>query len=284
MMDLQLSQAVQAESVQEVQESTVSRQLFYEQGVFSMKLENKVAIITGSTSGMGRATAYLFAKEGARVVVTGRNQKRAEEVVETIKKEGGEACSVLLDLTDVDNVHTIVDKALEEYGTIDILYNNAGMYSPTPSSEITLEEWNDVFKVNVSSPLRLAQLVVPIMKKKGKGIIINTTSVAGYNARPSYGGGAYITSKHALEGLSKSLAVELGPEIRVNAIAPGAIETGMFAAFSGTDSPIIKALINNCTMKRLGKSEDIAAMALFLATDESSYITGQSHKVDGCAL
>ena len=242
-----------------------------------MKLKDKVAIVTGSTSGMGRATAVLFAREGAKVVVTGRNQERAKEVVSQIKDEGFEAIYVLADMSKLEDLKALVDKTLEVYGTVDILFNNAGMLSMTPILQLEMEEWSRAIKVNVTSALYLTQLVAPIMKEKGKGVIINTTSIAGFSAR--YGLAAYITSKHALSGLTKSMARELGPEIRANAIAPGAIHTAMVDSVGGIEA--VKWLIEGSPLKRVGQSEDIASMALFLAADDSSFITGQVIRVDG---
>ncbi|NLZ49515.1 MAG: SDR family oxidoreductase [Clostridiales bacterium] len=242
------------------------------------RLEGKVAIVTGSTSGMGRATAIAFAREGAKVVVTGRNEERAKEVVKQIKSEGFEAMYVIVDTSNVESVRVLVDKTLEAYGTVDILFNNAGALSITPLQQVSLEEWNKVFNVNLTSALYLTQLVAPIMKEKGKGVIINTSSVAGFHAH--HGMATYITSKHALNGLTKSMAWELGPEIRVNAIAPGLIDTAMVASL-GTLEEVGGHLIQGSPLKRAGKPEDIASVALFLASDESSFIDGQVIRVDG---
>jgi 3-oxoacyl-[acyl-carrier protein] reductase len=242
-----------------------------------LKLKDKVAIVTGSTSGMGRATAVLFAREGAKVVVAGRNEKRAKEVVDQIKNEGLEAIYVLADMSKPEDSKVLVDKALEAYGTVDILFNNAGMLSMSPLQELKMEEWDRVMNVNVTSVLYLTQLVAPIMKKKGKGVIINTSSVAGFAAH--HGFAAYVTTKHALVGLTKSMAWELGPEIRVNAIAPGAIHTAMVDSIGGVEA--VKDLIEGSPLKRIGQPEDIASVALFLACDDSSFITGQVLRVDG---
>lgn len=241
------------------------------------RLKDKVAIITGATSGMGRETAKLFAEEGAKVVITGRNEKRAKEVVDDIKKSGGEAEYLIVDMTNLDKVGKIVDKTVDIYGTVDILFNNAGMLSMNPLLEVDLNEWNKVFSVNVTAALILAQKVAPIMKEKGKGVIINTSSIAGYAGH--HGFAAYISSKHAMEGLNKSMAVELGPEIRVNAIAPGSISTAMLDSAGGEEA--VDYIIQGCTLKRCGLPIDIATVALFLATDDSAYISGQSIKVDG---
>ncbi len=242
-----------------------------------MKLKNKVAIVTGATSGMGRATAVLFAREGAKVVISGRNKERAEEVVNQIKSEGFEAIYVLIDTSKVDDMKILFDKTIETYGTVDILFNNAGALSTKAIPEIPIEEWNSIFNVNVTSSLYLTQLVTPVMKEKGKGVIINTSSVAGFGAH--HGSVAYVSSKHAMNGLTKSMAWELGPEIRVNAIAPGLIHTKMVDDFGGLG--ILEGMIQGSPLKRHGLPEDIATVALFLASDDSSFIDGQIIKVDG---
>ena len=229
-----------------------------------MKLEGKVAIVTGATSGMGRATAVLFAKEGAKVVVTGRNEERAQAVVDEIKGNGGEAIYVIVDASNVEDCKNI-------------LVNNAGMLSMSPLLEVSIEEWNKVFAVNVTSALYLTQLCAPVMKEKGKGVIVNVASVASYAAH--HGFAAYISSKHAMAGLSKSMAWELGPEIRVNAIAPGAIHTAMVDSIGGPS--VLQGMIDNCPCKRVGQPEDIAGAALFLASDDCTFLTGQIIKVDG---
>ena len=228
------------------------------------KLDGKVAITTGATSGMGRATAKLFAAEGAKVVVTGRNEERAKEVVDDIKAAGNEAIYVIADMTNMDDVKKIFDVTMETYGTVDILFNNAGMLSMSPLMDLTTEEWNRVIDVNVTSSLVLTQLVAPVMKEKGKGVIVNTCSVASFGAH--HGFAAYVDSKHAMAGLTKSTAWELGPEIRCNGIAgPAALQQ----------------MIDQCPVKRCGEPEDIATVALFLASDDSAFIDGQVIKVDG---
>lgn len=242
-----------------------------------MKLKDRVAIVTGSTSGMGRAVAKKFAEEGAKVVVTGRNEERAKAVVDDIKAAGGEAVYVIVDTSNTDDCKILLDKTLETYGTVDILVNNAGMLSMAPLTEVSREEWEKVFNVNVNAALYLTQLVAPIMKEKGKGVIVNTASVASYAAH--HGFAAYVSSKHAMAGLSKSMAWELGPEIRVNAIAPGLIHTAMVDSIGGVEA--LQFMIDACPMKRAGQPEDIANVALFLASDDSSFIDGQVIKVDG---
>ncbi len=242
-----------------------------------MKLQNLTAIVTGATSGMGRATAVLFAKEGAKVVVTGRNEERAKAVVDQIKAEGGEAIYILGDASDLNFAEEIVNKTVEVFGTVDILVNNAGMLSLSMLKDVSIDEWDKIFRVNVDAALRLAQLCAPIMKEKGKGVIVNVASVASFAAH--HGFAPYIASKHAMAGLSKSMAWELGPEIRVNAIAPGAIVTAMLDSIGGVAA--VQPMVDNCPLKRPGRPEDIASVALFLATDDSSFIDGQIIKVDG---
>ena len=241
------------------------------------KLDGKVAIVTGATSGMGRDSAKLFAAEGAKVVITGRNEERAKEVVDDIKAEGGEAIYVIADTANLDDVEKIFDATMEEYGTVDVLFNNAGMLSMSPLMDLTIEEWNRVFNVNVTSALRLTQLVAPVMKEKGKGTIVNTCSVASFGAH--HGFAAYVDSKHAMMGLTRSIAWELGPEIRCNGIAPGLIHTAMVDSIGGPGA--LQQMIDQCPVKRHGVPEDIATVALFLASDDSSFIDGQIIKVDG---
>ena len=241
------------------------------------KLDGKVAIITGATSGMGRESAKLFAAEGAKVVVTGRNEERAKAVVDDIKAAGNEAIYVIADMANLDDVQKIFDATMDEYGTVDVLFNNAGMLSMSPLMELSIEEWNNVFTVNVTSALRLTQLVAPVMKEKGKGTIINTCSVASFGAH--HGFAAYVDSKHAMMGLTRSIAWELGPEIRCNGIAPGLIHTAMVDSIGGPSA--LQQMIDQYPVKRCGEGQDIATTALFLATDDSAFIDGQIIKVDG---
>ena len=166
---------------------------------------------------------------------------------------------------------------MEEYGTVDILFNNAGMLSMSPLMDLTIDEWNKIFNVNVTSSLVLTQLVAPVMKEKGKGTIVNTCSVASFGAH--HGCAAYVDSKHAMAGLTKSIAWELGPEIRCNGIAPGLIHTAMVDSIGGPAA--LQQMIDQCPVKRCGEPEDIAAVALFLASDDSAFLDGQIIKVDG---
>ena len=241
------------------------------------KLDGKVAIITGSTSGMGRETAYLFAKEGAKVVVTGRNEARAKAVVDKIKADGGEAIYVIADTTDLSSPKKIFDATMEAYGTVDILMNNAGMLSLAQFATCTAEEFLTAINVNVTSAMLLSQLVAPIMKEKGNCHIINVASIVGWAAH--WGFVAYVTSKHAMVGLTKAMANELAPEIHVNGICPGAIRTAMLESVGGEDA--FGPMIARTALKRVGEGSEIASVALFLATNDSSFVDGQLIRVDG---
>jgi 3-oxoacyl-[acyl-carrier protein] reductase len=210
-------------------------------------------------------------------MITGRNEARAKEVVEKIKSSGGEASYVIADMADRQSLDKIIDETVEKYGTVDILFNNAGLLSTSSSMDISLEEWDKAMQVNLTSALILSQKVAPIMKKKGKGCIINTGSIAGTSAR--WGAVAYCTSKHALNGLTKALARELGPEIRVNAILPGAIVTAMLDSVGGEDA--VAGMKEMSPLKRVGQGREIGTAALFFATDDSSFVTGQLLRVDG---
>ena len=241
------------------------------------KLDGKVAIVTGATSGMGRESAKLFAKEGAKVVVCGRNEERAAAVVDDIKAEGGEAIYIIVDMANLDEVPKIYEETMDAYDTIDVLFNNVGVLSMSPLMDVTLEEWNKVFNVNVTSALVLTQLVAPVMKEKGHGTIVNTCSVASFGAH--HGFAAYVDSKHAMMGLTRSMAWELGPEIRVNGIAPGLIHTAMVDSIGGP--AVLQNMIDQCPVKRCGEGKDIAELALFLASDDCGFLDGQIIKCDG---
>ena len=241
------------------------------------KLDGKVALITGSTSGMGRDTAYLFAKEGAKVVVTGRNESRAKAVVDKIREDGGEAAYIIADTSNLGAVDVIFDGAMKAFGKIDILMNNAGQLSVTPILDLSLEEWTSVMNVNVTSALLLTQKIAPVMKRNGGGHIINISSVAGCAAH--WGPVAYCTSKHAMMGLTRAMALELGPDIHVNGICPGAIRTAMLDSAGGEDA--MGFMKERSPLHRIGEGGEIASVALFLATSESSFIDGQLIRVDG---
>jgi 3-oxoacyl-[acyl-carrier protein] reductase len=226
---------------------------------------------------MGRDTAYLFAEEGAKVVITGRNEARAKAVVEKIKEKGGEATYVIADAADKNFAQIVFDAAMAAYGTIDILMNNAGMLSLAQFATITAEEFMEDININVTSALMLSQKVAGVMKEKGDGHIINVASIVGWAAH--WGFVAYVTSKHAMVGLTKAMANELAPTIHVNGICPGAIKTAMLASVGGED--VFQPMIDRTCLRRLGEGSEIAHVALFLATTDSSFVDGQLIRVDG---
>ncbi len=238
------------------------------------KLKGKVAIVTGATSGIGEATAKLFAAEGAKVAVVGRNQERGEEVVKAVKDTNGEALFVQTDMTNNEEIKNCVSKVLDTYGTIDILFNSAGIHDAYHNAIETDEEaWDKLMNVNVKGPFLMSKAVLPTLLEKGKGTIINVGSQGSFVAGP--GVAAYVTSKHALVGFTRQLAYDFGSEgIKANLIAPGFIDTKMT---EGIDDPRLKDI----PAERAGKPEEVAAVALFLASDESDYIQGTEIKIDG---
>ena len=243
-----------------------------------MRLANKVAIITGAGSGIGRASAYLFAEEGSKLVVADINDAGGEETVATIKADGGEAIFVHTDVSIASEVEHLVKATKDRFGKIDILFNNAGiLMRPTAVETIDESLWDHTYAVNVKSIFLGAKYVVPEMKKAGGGVIINTASISG--VRPRTYISAYVSSKGAVIALTKALAVELASDnIRVNCINPVRTETPMT---EGTPEERKKAIISTIPLGHSAKPEDIAYAALYLASDESSMLTGTSINVDG---
>jgi 3-oxoacyl-[acyl-carrier protein] reductase len=255
------------------------------------KLEGRVAIITGSTSGIGRSTALLFAKEGAKILIHGKpgegEEEKAVSVVNEIRSFGGEAEYILVDLTGEPEVlKPIAEKAMDCFGSIDILYNNAGAPCRQTLLEITPEQWHTHINIVVTSSVFLSQAVVPHMQSKGKGVILFTCSEASFFGHVMKVG--YIASKHAIAGLTRCLASELGPIIRVNAVAPGATNTPWLAGANPSSksgsNPMWDSYLAGAALRKLAEPEDVAAAALFLASDDASHITGQIIKVDGGRL
>lgn len=247
-----------------------------------MRLENKVALITGGYGGMGRASARLFAKEGAVVFVAGRDAERGEALAQEITGGGGKAYFVELDVTNQGQWDSAIARVREKAGALHILMNVVGSNALVMFPEIDVDEWNKIFDINVVATLRGIQTCAPLMKESGGGSIVNVGSVAGISGNFSAG---YSSSKWALEGLSRSAAyIYADWGIRCNVIQPGLIETDMTAAMTG--NPLIKKMTehtmnNTVLLRRSGKAEEIAYTALFLASDESSYITGTDIVVDG---
>ena len=244
-----------------------------------MRLKDKTAIVTGAGSGFGKGIAMRFAKEGARVGVIDINAEAAREVARQI---GNSAFAMEADVSIDGDVSRMVQEALDRWGQLDILVNNAGTtHRNQPMTEVTEEEYERIFAVNVKSVYLSAKHIVPVMKKQGFGVILNVASTAGVRPRP--GLVWYNTSKGAMMTATKAMAIELaGEKIRVNAINPVAGETGMLHLFMGEDTPEKRAqFISSIPLGRLSLPEDMANAALFLCSDEAEMITGLCMEVDG---
>ncbi len=239
------------------------------------QLDGKVAIITGAGSGMGRAMAIRFAKEGAKVTAVDYAGDSAEQTANMVKVEGGEAIAVRGDVSDPDDIDRAIAATIDSFGRLDILCNNAGILDMAGLMDADWDYWDRVWNINLKGVAMFSQKAVPEMLKQGKGSIVNTASVAGLVG--GAGGLSYTASKHALVGITKSMAIELSPQgIRVNAICPGAVVTGMTEEFKESDE-----FVADKAIARWGKAEEIANAALFLASDESSFMTGVPVPVDG---
>ena len=251
------------------------------------KLSNKVAIITGATSGIGKATALLFAEEGADLVITGRRAELGQRLEKEIRQRGARVVFVQADHTQAGDCSRVVERTLSEFGRVDILFNNAGIVTSGTAETTSDEVWNQTLAINVTAVWRMCKLVIPIMKRQGNGVIVNNGSdwsvVAGDNAFP------YIASKGAVGMMTKAMALDHAREnIRVNAVCPGDtlvdrwLESGYF---EGSDPVTIEEAIKESSayipMGRFGKPEEIAKAVLFLASEDSSFTTGHLLLVDG---
>ena len=249
-------------------------------------LNDKVAIITGGASGIGRATALLFSREGATVAIVDIDEPNGQAVVQSIVKGGGKAVFLHCDATSASECQQAVGKVVKELGKIDILFNNVGIIRRASVVDTTEEEWDKVMDTNVKSAFLFSKNVVPNMVKNGSGIIINTAS--GWGLVGGYKAASYCASKGAVVLLTKAMAIDHGPQnIRVNCICPGDTETPMLyseARQLGVDKEEFLAEATQRPLQRIGKPEEIANAALFLASDASSYITGTALVVDGGGL
>lgn len=241
-----------------------------------MRLKNKIAIITGGGTGIGLASAELFVREGAQAVLFGRRPEPLEAAVENI----GAAASMLSgDITQKGDVEKLVDHTLQKHGRIDILVNNAGIFSLSPLHETDSEAWDQTFDINMRGVFHLTRQVLPHMIENKSGNLIHISSVLGIRAVP--GTAAYNASKGALNQFSRSIAVEYGGQgIRSNAICPGMIETEMTEELR-SDTALMEEFMKRYPLGRFGKPDDVAQACLFLASDESSFITGATLPVDG---
>jgi dihydroanticapsin dehydrogenase len=246
------------------------------------RLESKRVVITGASANIGRATALLFADEGARLVI-GDVDERAEETAAAVRANGGEATFVRTDVTSADEMQRLIDGAAESLGGLDVLINNAGRLRAGPVTEFPLDEWDTIFAVNARSCFLGARFAIPHLRAAGGGSIVNTSSQVGLHGAP--GGSVYAASKGAIIALTMSLALELAADgIRVNAMCPGWIDTPFndpaIEMLGGREAhaALVRATI---PMGRQGRPEEIAAGMLFLASDLSSYMTGQVLPIDG---
>ena len=244
-----------------------------------MRLKNKVAVITGSAQGMGKATALLFSKEGAKIVVNDySNKKKGKEVVEEIKNNGGEAIFVQADISNPKQVNKLFEKVVRSFGTVDILVNNAGIKKDQDFLKIKKEDWERIFSVNMTGTFLCAQAAARIMLKKKKGRILNISSFRGLEHNGREGDMHYAASKAAVINFTKTLAKELAPYINVNSVAPGPTDTEMAKTWS---PKIRKKVMDSIYIKRLMQPKEISQALLFLASDEANAITGEILVVDG---
>lgn len=245
------------------------------------RLAGKVAIITGASSGIGRETAKLFAKEGAKVVVGARRQAELDSLVKEITAQGGQAVAVAGDVQSESYAESLVRTAVEKFGGLDIAFNNAGTIGPNgPTTGVAEKDWTSTLAINLTSAFLGAKHQIPAMLKRGGGSIIFTSTFVGYTvAFP--GVAAYAASKSGLIGLTQSLAAEFGPQgIRVNSVLPGAVDTPMYQEVNNT--PEQQAFLTNLhALKRVGRPEDIARSVLYLASDDAAFVTGTASLVDG---
>jgi NAD(P)-dependent dehydrogenase (short-subunit alcohol dehydrogenase family) len=245
------------------------------------EFQDKVAIVTGGTSGIGRAAAVAYAREGAMVVVAGRRAAEGEETVRLIRAQGGEGIFVATDVSKVAQVKELVERTMQKFGRLDFAFNNAGIeHEPTPFLEQNEETYDRVMDINVKGVWLSMKYEIPAMLKTGGGSIVNTSSAAGVIGMP--GVEIYVASKHAVIGLTKSAALEFGKQgIRVNAVLPAAIDTDMFQRFAAEKPELRAQMTAMHPIGRIGKSEEIADAAIWLSSSKSSFVTGHSLLVDG---
>lgn len=248
-----------------------------------MRLKNKIALITGASSGIGCAAARLFAKEGAQVLVAARRDALLDALAADIKSNGGDVCVLAGDVCNESFAAALVDKAQSEFGGLDIAFNNAGILgAQKPVMDMTLAEWRQTLETNLTASFLAAKYQVPALSRRQNASLIFTSSFVGHTIGfPGYGD--YAASKSGILGLVKVLAAELGPEgVRVNALLPGGTDTPMNVANAGDAGPEVLDFINGIhALKRIAAPEEIAQAALFLASEESSFVTGTSMLVDG---
>lgn len=247
-----------------------------------MKLKDQVAVVTGAASGMGKAIAELYAREGAKVVVADLNLEGAEVVVNEIVQRNGVAKAVEVNVAKQEDIDNMINTAVNEYGTLDILVNNAGIMDGfEPVGDIVDERWDTIFDVNTKGVMRAMRKAMPIFLEKESGVIINTASTGGLNG--AHAGAVYGASKHAVVGLTKNTGYMYAQKgIRCNAIAPGGVETNIGSSMKSLNEfGASRTKAAQAVMPRTGKPEEIAHVALFLASSDSSFINGTVVTADG---
>ena len=245
-------------------------------------LQGKVAVITGGTRGIGYATVKKFLENGAKVAMLGSREETVQKALASLKEENPEypVVGYWPNLTKHEEVKEVFEKVKEEFGSLDVLVNNAGISARDPLYDYDPAAFEKIMDLNVNAVFNCSQVAACIMKEQGGGVILNTSSMVSIYGQPA--GCGYPTSKFAVNGMTKSLARELGKDnIRVNAVAPGVIRTDMVAALPES---VIQPLINTIPLRRVGEPEDIANAFVFLASDMASYITGVVLSVDGATI
>jgi len=261
----------------------VALNLFFGIAFVPMRLQQQVALITGGTSGIGEATALLFAQEGARVALTGRNEKRGHAVTEAILKAGGHAIFLRTDVRKAAECERAVTETAKAFGRLDILFNNAGIFYPHDTLECSEQEWDEQIDINLKGTFLMSKAALPGMIEQGRGVIVNNSS--GWGIVGGDRAVAYCASKGGVVLMTKAMAIDHGRQgIRVNCVCPGDVETPMLpqdAKMRGQKWEDYIAGCANRPLGRVGTAEEIAKAVLFLASDDSSFMTGAALVVDG---